>query len=50
MAKSDIIVGLDIGTAKVMAVVAEILPGGELRLAGLGVAPTPELRWLDGRR
>lgn len=35
----DIVVGLDIGTAKVMAVVAEILPDGELRLAGLGVAP-----------
>jgi hypothetical protein len=37
----DLVVGLDIGTAKVMAVVAEVLPdGGELRVAGLGVAPT----------
>ena len=27
----DLVVGLDIGTAKVMAVVAEVLPGGELR-------------------
>jgi cell division protein FtsA len=35
----DIVVGLDIGTAKVMAVVAEVLPGGELKMAGLGVAP-----------
>ncbi len=35
----DVVVGLDIGTAKVMAVVAEVLPGGELKLAGLGVAP-----------
>ena len=34
----DLVVGLDIGTAKVMAVVAEVLPDGELRLAGLGVA------------
>ena len=34
----DLVVGLDIGTAKVMAVVAEVLPGGELRVAGLGVA------------
>ncbi len=35
----DLIVGLDIGTAKVMAVVAEVQQGGELKLAGLGVAP-----------
>jgi cell division protein FtsA len=36
----DLVVGLDIGTAKVMAVVAEVMPGGELKLAGLGVAPS----------
>ena len=36
----DVVVGLDIGTAKVMAVVAEVLPNGELKLAGLGVAPS----------
>ncbi|MCX8521676.1 MAG: cell division protein FtsA [Rhodoferax sp.] len=36
----NVVVGLDIGTAKVMVVVAEIMPGGELKLAGLGVAPT----------
>ncbi len=35
----DLVVGLDIGTAKVMVVVAEVMPGGELKLAGLGVAP-----------
>ncbi|GAA4352435.1 cell division protein FtsA [Variovorax defluvii] len=35
----DLVVGLDIGTSKVMAVVAEVLPTGELKLAGLGVAP-----------
>ena len=29
----DLVVGLDIGTAKVMAVVAEVMPGGDLRLA-----------------
>ncbi|MET0382481.1 MAG: cell division protein FtsA [Burkholderiaceae bacterium] len=40
----DLVVGLDIGTAKVMAVVAEMLPGGELRLAGLGVSPTHGLK------
>lgn len=36
----DIVVGLDIGSAKVMVVVAEILPAGELKLVGLGVAPS----------
>nr|MDP2190361.1 cell division protein FtsA [Rhodoferax sp.] len=36
----DLVVGLDIGTAKVMVVVAEVLPNGELKLAGLGVAPS----------
>ena len=40
----DLVVGLDIGTAKVMAVVAEVLPEGELRLAGLGVAPSHGLK------
>jgi len=40
----DLVVGLDIGTAKVMAVVAEVMPGGELRLAGLGVAPSHGLK------
>jgi cell division protein FtsA len=36
----DLVVGLDIGTAKVMVVVAEVLTNGELKLAGLGVAPS----------
>ena len=40
----DLVVGLDIGTAKIMAVVAEVLPGGELRLAGMGVAPSNGLK------
>ncbi|KQW02513.1 cell division protein FtsA [Rhizobacter sp. Root1221] len=40
----DIVVGLDIGTAKVMAVVAEVLPGGELRVAGLGIAASHGLK------
>ncbi|WP_332815830.1 cell division protein FtsA [Ramlibacter sp.] len=40
----DLVVGLDIGTAKVMAVVAEVLPEGELKLAGLGVAPSGGLK------
>jgi len=40
----DLVVGLDIGTAKIMAVVAEVLPNGELRIAGLGVAPSHGLK------
>ena len=40
----DVIVGLDIGTAKVMVVVAEVLYNGELKLAGLGVAPSNGLK------
>ena len=40
----DLVIGLDIGTAKVMAVVAEIMPGGELKLAGLGIAPSNGLK------
>lgn len=40
----DLVIGLDIGTAKVMAVVAEVMPGGELKLAGLGVAPSNGLK------
>jgi cell division protein FtsA len=40
----DLVVGLDIGTAKIMVVVAEVLPGAELRLAGLGVAKSEGLK------
>ena len=40
----DLVVGLDIGTAKVMVVVAELLPTGELRVAGLGSAPAHGLK------
>jgi cell division protein FtsA len=40
----DLVVGLDIGTAKVMVVVAEVLPDGELKLAGLGVSPSNGLK------
>jgi cell division protein FtsA len=40
----DLVVGLDIGTAKVMVVVAEVLPDGELKLAGLGVAASNGLK------
>ena len=40
----DVVVGLDIGTAKVMVVVAEVLGNGDLKVAGLGVAPSNGLK------
>ncbi len=40
----DLVVGLDIGTSKVMAVVAEVMSDGQLKLAGLGVAPSNGLK------
>lgn len=40
----DVIVGLDIGTAKVMAVVAELQLDGQLKLAGFGVAVSNGLK------
>jgi cell division protein FtsA len=40
----DLVVGLDIGTAKVMAVVAEVLPDGTLRLAGIGTSASHGLK------
>ena len=46
----DLVVGLDIGTAKVMAVVAEVMPDGELRIAGLGSAPDARAQARRGRQ
>jgi cell division protein FtsA len=40
----DLVVGLDIGTAKVMVVVAEVMADGDLRVAGLGVASSHGLK------
>ena len=40
----DLVVGLDIGTSKVMVVVAEILLNGELKLAGLDIAASSGLK------
>jgi cell division protein FtsA len=40
----DLVVGLDIGTAKIMVVVAEVQAGGELKLAGLGVSASHGLK------
>ena len=38
------IVGLDVGTSKVAAAVAEVTPGGELEFAGLGTHPSHGLK------
>ena len=40
----DLVVGLDIGTSKIMVVVAEVMPGGQLKLAGLGIAASQGLK------
>ena len=40
----DLVVGLDIGTSKIMVVEAEVLPGGLLKLAGFGVSPSNGLK------
>jgi cell division protein FtsA len=40
----DLVVGLDIGTDKIMVAVAEVLPDLELRLAGLGWAKSNGLK------
>lgn len=39
----DLIVGLDVGTSKVMVVVGELVEG-DIRLAGLGVADANGLK------
>ena len=36
----NMIVGLDIGTSKVVALVAEVTPDGELNIVGIGTHPT----------
>ena len=38
-AEDKIIVGLDIGTAKVSALVGEILPDGQVNIIGMGSCP-----------
>lgn len=42
--KGELIVGLDIGTTKVVAVVGEVHPGGALEIVGIGQAPSRGLR------
>ncbi|MEN9670902.1 MAG: cell division protein FtsA [Pseudomonadota bacterium] len=40
----DLVVGLDIGTSKIMVVVAEVLPSGLLKITGFGVSPSHGLK------
>lgn len=43
-AGQNMIVGLDIGTSKVVALIAEILPEDELHVVGMGTSPTRGLK------
>lgn len=40
----NLIVGLDIGTSKIVAIVAEVNPGGELEIIGMGQHPSRGLK------
>src|SRR5688572_33013156 len=42
--KKDLIVGLDIGTSKIAALVAEVATDGTLNVIGLGTQPSRGLR------
>ena len=40
----NVIVGLDIGTSKIVAIVAEVTAAGELEIIGLGHQPSRGLK------
>ncbi|MGH7431069.1 MAG: cell division protein FtsA, partial [Candidatus Methylomirabilales bacterium] len=42
--ESDVIVGLDIGTTKICAIIAELLGDGGLDIIGVGTSPSKGLR------
>ncbi|NQT84151.1 cell division protein FtsA, partial [bacterium] len=42
--KDNIVVGLDVGTTKICALVAERMEGGDTRIVGFGSAPSKGLR------
>jgi len=44
VSKSEIIVGLDIGTTKVCTIVGELAEGDRVDVLGIGVAPSTGLR------
>ena len=40
----NLLIGLDIGTSKIVALVAEVLPEGRLEVIGIGEAPSRGLK------
>ena len=44
MGKSELVVGLDIGTTKICAVVGEVTPHGGIDIVGIGTSPSTGLR------
>ena len=40
----NLVVGLDIGTSKIVAIVAEVTPEGELNVIGMGTQPSRGLK------
>ena len=44
MAKSELVVGLDIGTTKICVVVGEVTPEGGIGIIGIGTSPSSGLR------
>ena len=42
--QKNLIVGLDIGTSKIVAIVAELQPDGNLKVIGLGQHPSRGLK------
>lgn len=42
--ENNVIVGLDIGTSKVLAIVAQVLPDGQLEIIGIGLHPSRGMR------
>lgn len=42
--EKNLIVGLDIGTSKIVAIVGELLPGGEIEVIGIGSHPSRGLK------
>ncbi len=42
--QKNLIVGLDIGTSKIIAIVAEVLPEGRMEIIGMGNHPSRGLK------
>jgi cell division protein FtsA len=44
MGQDEVVVGLDIGTTKVCAIIAELTPEGEPKVVGVGISPSEGVR------